>query len=277
MNTPAQPRTRKRFGQHFLHDPQVIERIIDAFNPRAGEKIVEIGPGRGALTGRLLAATGRLDVIELDRDLAAGLPDRFPDHGNLTVHGSDALRFDFTTLAQAPHELRIIGNLPYNISTPLIFHCLDHAAVIHDMLFMLQREVVQRMTAAPDSKTYGRLSVMTRFACEVESLFSVGAGAFQPPPKVDSAVVRLVPHRTPLFPDIDPAALDEIVRRAFSQRRKTLRNSLGAVLPAKAIQAAGIDPGQRAEQLNLAQFAALADALSSTYTNSPPVDNFVDK
>ena len=275
MNSTARP--RKRFGQHFLHDPHVIDRIITAFKPQPGERIVEIGPGRGVLTGRLLAAAGRLDVIELDRDLAAELPARFADQGGLTVHAIDALRFDFTSLNTAPRQLRIIGNLPYNISTPLIFHCLDQAAAVHDMLFMLQREVVERMTAEPGSRTYGRLSVMARIACEVERLFPVSAGAFQPPPKVESAVVRLVPHRTPLFPDTDSRALDSVVRHAFGQRRKTLRNSLRAILPATAIEAAGVDPGKRAEQLSLSQFAALADALSSTYSPDQPVDNFVDK
>lgn len=270
-------RSRKRFGQHFLHDPGIIDRIITAFNPRTGERIVEIGPGRGALTGKLLAAAGRLDVIELDRDLAAELPSRFSDQDGLTIHSVDALAFDFTALAAVPHELRIIGNLPYNISTPLIFHCLDHAGAIQDMLFMLQREVVERMVAEPGSKTYGRLSVMTRIACEVENLFLVRPGAFQPPPKVDSAIVRLIPHRTPLFPDMNPAALATVVRHAFSQRRKTLRNSLRDILPVTAIESAGIDPGKRAEQLSLAQFAALADALSSTYNAGKPVDNFVDK
>ena len=275
MTSPSRP--RKRFGQHFLHDPRIIERIITAFNPQPGERIVEIGPGRGALTGQLLTAAGRLDVIELDRDLAAALPARFVAASGLTIHSVDALQFDFTTLGAAAHELRIIGNLPYNISTPLIFHCLDQAAVIRDMLFMLQREIVARMTAEPGNKTYGRLSVMTQFACEVKNLFPVRPGAFQPPPKVDSAIVRLVPRRTPLFPGTESRALESVVRHAFNKRRKTLRNSLQGILSETAIESAGIDPGKRAEQLQLSQFAALAGALSSTYKQTPPVDNLVDK
>lgn len=260
--TPSYQRPRKRFGQHFLHDPYVIERIIQAFDPQPGERIVEIGPGRGALTGRLLAAAGRLDVIELDRDLVASLPAQYAEQGELIVHSSDALRFDFSRLAGAEQPLRVIGNLPYNISTPLIFHLLTHKTVISDMLFMLQREVVERMTAAPDSKTYGRLSVMTQFACEVQNLFIVGPGAFQPAPKVDSAIVRLVPYRQPLYPLDDPAALQIVVQHAFAQRRKTLRNTLRNLLPAATIEALDINPGDRAERLTLAQFAALANAFA---------------
>ncbi len=262
MKRDDKHRARKRFGQHFLHDRHVIERIIDAFQPQSGDRIVEIGPGRGALTGRLLAAAGRLDVIELDRDLVAQLPAKFAGQGEITVHSSDALRFDFSALADPPARLRIVGNLPYNITTPLIFHCLDHAAIIRDMLFMLQREVVERMIAEPGCKAYGRLSVMVRFACEVEQLFSVGPGAFQPAPAVESAVVRLVPYAAPPFTLNSHAALDEVVRQAFGQRRKTLRNTLRELLPAEALEGLGINPGERAEQLGLAQFAALANELA---------------
>lgn len=263
MSTTSHPRARKRFGQHFLHDRQVVERIIAHFGPRPGERIVEIGPGHGALTGALLDACGRLDVIELDRDLVSALPGRHLDLGELVVHSADALHFDFLQLAAGGAPLRIIGNLPYNISTPLIFHLLEQRSVIGDMLFMLQREVVERMTAGAGSKTYGRLSVMVQFACEVENLFTVRPGAFQPPPKVDSAIVRLHPRRQPLHEIVDPADLAQVVKQAFAQRRKTLRNTLRDLLPAAAIEAAGIDPGQRAEQLGLEQFAALANALTA--------------
>ena len=264
MTRASRHNARKRFGQHFLHDPHVIQRIIDAFQPRPGDRIVEIGPGRGALTGRLLAAAGRLDVIELDRDLVAALPDQFAGQGEITVHSSDALRFDFAELAGQTGRLRIIGNLPYNISTPLIFHCLDHAAVIEDMVFMLQREVVERMTAAAGSRAYGRLSVMVQFACEVEQLFTVGPGAFQPPPAVESAIVRLVPRTAPPCELTSQAALDEVVRHAFAQRRKTLRNTLRELLSADTIADQGIDPGQRAEQLDLSAFATLANTLAAS-------------
>lgn len=266
--SPGYLRPRKRFGQHFLHDPHVIERIIDVLNPQYGDRIVEIGPGRGALTGRLLAAAGRLDVIELDRDLVAALPVQFAGQGELTVHSGDALHFDFSQLASTPRQLRIIGNLPYNISTPLIFHLLAQKSAVRDMLFMLQREVVERMTAVPNSKAYGRLSVMTQFACEVENLFTVGPGAFQPPPRVDSAVVRLVPYLQPVYPIEDMAALHTVVQHAFAQRRKTLRNTLQKLLPTEAIQRLGIDPGQRAEQLTLGQFAALANELVRLRTST---------
>ncbi|MCS3904296.1 16S rRNA (adenine1518-N6/adenine1519-N6)-dimethyltransferase [Methylohalomonas lacus] len=262
MSATGRPRARKRFGQHFLHDRRVVERIIAHFDPRPGERIVEIGPGHGALTGALLDACGRLDAIELDRDLVSALPGRYLDHGELVVHSADAVDFDFRQLAVRGTALRIIGNLPYNISTPLIFHLLEQRSVINDMLFMLQREVVERMTAGAGNKTYGRLSVMVQFACEVENLFTVRPGAFQPPPKVDSAIVHLHPRRQ-LLHEVDPADLAQVVKQAFAQRRKTLRNTLRDLLPAAAIEAAGIDPAQRAEQLGLDQFAALANALTA--------------
>jgi len=262
MNQPLHRRARKRFGQHFLHDPRVIDQILRAFNPTAGENIVEIGPGRGVLTGRLLAIAGKLDVVELDRDLAAELPARMNHPPGLTVHGGDALDFDFRRLAGNAGRLRVIGNLPYNVSTPLIFHLLEQSAAIDDMLFMLQREVVDRMTAKPGSKVYGRLTVMTGFACSVERLFAVGSGAFQPAPKVESAVVRLLPHRTPPWPVADGAVLDQVVRRAFAQRRKTLRNSLAGLISPAGLEALGIDPGSRAEQLDPAGYAALANAVA---------------
>lgn len=262
-------RSRKRFGQHFLHDPRIIDRIIATFHPRTGERIVEIGPGRGALTGSLLAAAGRLDVIELDRDLAAELPSRFSDQEGLTIHSVDALEFDFTALATVPHELRIIGNLPYNISTPLLFHLLAASSQIRDMHFMLQKEVVDRLTAAPGSADYGRLTVTVAARAQAQALFEVGAGAFRPPPRVVSAVVRITPRPAP-FPIHDLETFDRIVTAAFGQRRKTLANALRGVLDVDGIRAAGIDPGLRAERLAPADFARLAmihDGLTTDCTD----------
>ena len=248
---------KKRFGQHFLHDPQTLRRIVNAFAPRRGETIVEIGPGRGALTGALIEAAGRLHAIELDRDLASRLRTQYPDASSLQLYQADALRFDFCALQQGAALIRIIGNLPYNISTPLLFHLFTQRACISDCCFMLQKEVVQRLAAAPDTEHYGRLSVMAQLYCDIEPLFDVGPGAFTPPPKVESSVVRLRPHATA------PVAVDEtlfaaVVKAAFSQRRKTLRNTLKALVSAQAMQEIGIDPQRRAETLSLEEFARLS-------------------
>ncbi len=251
------PAPRKRFGQHFLHDRQVIERIVEAIAPAPGDRLVEIGPGEGVLTERLLARTQRLDVIEIDRDLAAALRDRDDRPGRLHVHEGDVLRFDFRGLA-TDGPLRIAGNLPYNISTPLLFHLLAQHEVIRDMHFMLQREVVDRIVAAPGDGNYGRLSVMLQAHCAATSLFRVGSGAFRPPPAVDSAVVRLVPHERPLVPPELQAAFADIVRAAFSARRKTLRNGLRQLLSPERIAAAGVDPGARPQTLPVEAFVALA-------------------
>ena len=267
---------KKRFGQHFLHDRGVVQRILDVFDPQPGETLVEIGPGPGALTRPLLERHSPLHVVELDRDLAARLrtdSDRWlparstspipglvpPDQ--LVVHEADALRFDFCALAPIGGKLRVIGNLPYNISTPLLFHLLDQSACIQDMLFMLQKEVVDRMAAAPGGKDYGRLSVMIQWRLRVEKLFDVRPGAFTPPPKVDSSVVRLVPHATPLIQVRDADVFAHLVRAAFAQRRKTLRNNLKGLMTGDRLAALGIDPQRRAETLTLAEFAALANAL----------------
>jgi len=253
---------RKRFGQHFLHDPAVIERIVDAVNPVPGERLVEIGPGEGALTLPLLRRGAHLTVIELDRDLAARLAAR-PEAGtSLTVIQGDALRVDLAALAGDAAPLRLVGNLPYNISTPLLFRFIQQAPVIEDMHFMLQREVVERMTAGPGSKIYGRLSVMIAVACRAEALFDIGPGAFRPPPKVWSSIVRLVPWREPPFPVPDPQRFAEVVRRAFGQRRKTLRNALAGLVDVETIRAVGCDPGARAETLPPGDFARLAAAAS---------------
>lgn len=250
---------RKRFGQHFLHDPHVIDRILAVIRPRPGERWVEIGPGLGALTRPLLQAAGELDVVELDRDLLEPLQARCAGLGTLRIYQADALQFDFAQLRNEGPRLRVAGNLPYNISTPLLFHLLAQSEQIHDLHFMLQREVVERMAAGPGEDAYGRLSVMLQYRCRVESLFTVGPGAFQPPPKVWSAVVRLVPRETSAVAVQDEQQFAEVVRRAFAQRRKTLRNSLRGLLDTSQIEAAGVDPIARPETLDLAAFAALSN------------------
>lgn len=253
-----QHRPRKRFGQNFLHDPGTIGKIIAAIRPRAGDALVEIGPGQGAITLPLLEAAGRLTAIELDRDLIQPLQNRARTAGTLDVINTDALRFDFCTLA-ADSGLRIVGNLPYNISTPLLFHLLEQSRCIRDMHFMLQKEVVERMAAAPGSGTYGRLSVMLQYRCRVTPLFTIGPGAFNPPPKVDSAFVRLEPFAQPPVTVLDTGVFEDVVRAAFAQRRKTLRNTLRNLLDAEEIRLAGVDPSARAESLDLNAFAALAN------------------
>ncbi|MEO0974928.1 MAG: 16S rRNA (adenine(1518)-N(6)/adenine(1519)-N(6))-dimethyltransferase RsmA [Pseudomonadota bacterium] len=257
MSAPHTP--RKRFGQHFLHDPGVIGRIADAVNPGAGEALVEIGPGEGALTAPLLARGATLHAIELDRDLAPALAMLPGARERLSVTQGDALEVDFAQLSKKlGSPLRLCGNLPYNISTPLLFHILRFREHIVDMHFMLQKEVVLRMAASPGSKTYGRLTVMLSASCEVEPLFHVGPGAFRPPPKVDSSVVRL---RVPTPPPLEvahPALFSALVRQAFSMRRKTLRNALKPLVDAATIEAAGIDPGRRPETLTPAQYAQLS-------------------
>ncbi|MEW8693279.1 MAG: 16S rRNA (adenine(1518)-N(6)/adenine(1519)-N(6))-dimethyltransferase RsmA, partial [Candidatus Thiodiazotropha endolucinida] len=224
--------------------------------------LIEIGPGQGAITTELLPLIGRMQAIELDRDLVGPLAERCASLGELQIHNTDALKFDFTQLAVAERPLRVVGNLPYNISTPLLFHLLDQADQIRDMHFMLQKEVVDRMAAKPGSKTYGRLTVMLQARAEVTSLFSIGPGAFNPPPKVESAFVRLLPLKPPPYQIDDWDRFSRLVSQAFSQRRKTLRNSLGKLLTADAITAAGIDPGNRAEQLSVAEFVNLANQAS---------------
>jgi 16S rRNA (adenine1518-N6/adenine1519-N6)-dimethyltransferase len=252
-------RPRKRFGQHFLHDPAVIARIVAAIQPRESDAIVEIGPGQGAITLPLLHAARRLQVVELDRDLIDPLREQCREAGELTLHNADALRIDFCHLTGDAVPLRIVGNLPYNISTPLLFHLLLQVRCIRDMHFMLQKEVVDRLAAAPGSRQYGRLSVMVQYRCRVTSLFTIGPGAFHPPPRVESAFVRLEPYRElPVAVD-DEAVLEMLVRRAFAQRRKTLRNALRGILEEETIRSLGIDPSLRAEMLGLREFAALAN------------------
>jgi 16S rRNA (adenine1518-N6/adenine1519-N6)-dimethyltransferase len=256
-------RPRKRFGQHFLHDPGVIGRIVAAIRPVPGARLVEIGPGLGALTQPLLEAAGDLDVIELDRDLLEPLRARCAGSGMLRIHHADALAFDFAALRGGGPRLRVAGNLPYNISTPLLFHLLAQAGHLLDLHFMLQKDVVDRMAADPGEEAYGRLSVMVQYRCRVEPLFVVGPGAFRPLPKVWSAVVRLVPRETFSLAARDERRFAEVVRLAFGQRRKTLRNSLRGFLDASQIETAGVDPGARPETLDLAAFAALSDQAAS--------------
>lgn len=262
-------RARKRFGQNFLHDPLVIDRIHAAIDARPGEHLVEIGPGQGAITERLLTRAGALDVIELDRDLIEPLRRRLGGLGELRIHNADALDFDLRTLADSanqPASLRLVGNLPYNISTPLLFHFLDQLDALQDMHLMLQKEVVDRIVAEPGDKTYGRLSVMIQSRCAATSLFRIGPGAFRPAPKVESAFLRLRPLRPLPYP-IDDAKLHErIVAAAFGQRRKTLRNSLSGVLDPERLEAAGIDPKRRAEELDVASYARLANLAAAATT-----------
>lgn len=253
-------RARKRFGQNFLHDRQVIDRIHGAIAAKPGERVVEIGPGQGAITQGLLAAVGSLDVVELDRDLVGPLRDRIGPLGDLRIHQADALNFDLCGLAHEGERLRLVGNLPYNISTPLLFRFLEQADCIEDMHLMLQKEVVERIVADPGDKTYGRLSVMVQTLCSAECLFRIGAGAFTPAPKVESAFLRLRPHRPLPYPVDDPALHARIVAAAFGQRRKTLRNSLSKLVDAQLLIATGIDPTLRAENVDVASYARVANA-----------------
>lgn len=247
---------RKRFGQHFLSDPAIIDAIVRAIDPRPGQPMVEIGPGLAALTQPLVERLGRLTVIELDRDLAA----RLHAHPQLDVIESDVLKVDFAQLqqAQAAIKLRVVGNLPYNISSPILFHLLPFAAHIEDQHFMLQKEVIDRMVAAPSTGDYGRLSVMLQWRYAMENVLFVPPEAFEPPPRVDSAVVRMVPR--PDFAPIDPALLSELVQVAFSQRRKLLRHTLGKWLDARGF-AGDFDVQRRAEEVPVSEYLALAGAL----------------
>ena len=249
---------RKRFGQNFLRDEAVIHEIARAVAADADDHIVEIGPGEGALTAALIESGCTLDAIELDRDLTTQLLASFSVYPGFTLHSADALRFDFGSLEKYSKPLRIVGNLPYNISTPLLFKLLDYGPLIADMHFMLQREVVDRMAAVPGSKDWGRLGVMTQFRCEVEPLFAVPPEAFYPPPKVQSSVVRLEPQLKNRWPHCNPVRLNRIVTQAFSQRRKTLRNNFKDTVDEGTFESLGIDPAARAETLSLDHFVALA-------------------
>ena len=249
---------RKRFGQNFLRDEGIIAGIERAIAPKSSDHLVEIGPGEGALTHAILASGCQLDAIELDRNLITGLLAAFSIHDGFTLHCADALKFDFGSIASQGRQLRVVGNLPYNISTPLIMRLLERKSLFEDMHFMLQLEVVDRLAASPGSKDWGRLGVLTQFQCRVEKLFEVPPDAFFPPPKVQSAVVRLQPRTDSDFTTVDPLALAHTVSQAFSQRRKTLRNNFRGRLTDHDFEQLGIDPAMRAETLEIEDFIALA-------------------
>ena len=257
MTTSHTP--KKSLGQNFLHDASYIERIVQAIDPRPGDRVVEIGPGQGALTLPLLRRHGELTVIEFDRDLVGPLAEMAAPVGKLEIIHRDVLQVDLTALAGG-ERIKLAGNLPYNISSPILFHALDHAAAIRDMVFMLQKEVVDRMGAGPGSKVYGRLSVMLQAYCQVQPLFVVPPGAFRPAPKVDSAVVRLVPRDPATIAIADRDRFAHVVRAAFGQRRKTLRNALRDVCTPEQFEAAGVSADDRAEQVDVAGFVRLANA-----------------
>lgn len=256
-------RARKRFGQNFLQDDNIIRRIVAAIDPRAGEHIVEIGPGQGAITTPLLASGARLDAIEIDRDLAAWLQSRFADVTTFSLHQADVLKFDLGSLTTEPRSLSIVGNLPYNISTPCIFHLLKYQHLIHEMTFMLQLEVVQRLAAQVGDDQYGRLGIMAQYYCQVDHLFDVPPGAFHPQPKVTSAIVRLTPHRQQKLVATDTAMLQDVVRTAFSQRRKTLRNCLKTLISELQPENLPVDLSLRPENLSLADYVTLSNTLSA--------------
>jgi 16S rRNA (adenine1518-N6/adenine1519-N6)-dimethyltransferase len=255
-------RARKRFGQNFLVDEQVIDRIVAAIDPRPGELLIEIGPGHGALTGPLLESGATVHVLEIDRDLAAELQATAARQPRLTVHSGDALQVNTGDIA-ATRPYRLVGNLPYNISTPLLFHVLGQRHLPRDMHFMLQSEVVDRISAPPGGRDYGRLSVMCRNHCEITPLFAIEPGSFRPRPRVQSRLIRMVPRpATRSGPGLE-SALDQVVRAAFAKRRKTLRNGLRGLLGEHEIESLGIDPGLRPEQVDLDQFIALARVLAA--------------
>lgn len=267
-------RPRKRFSQNFLHDTSVIDRIVAAIQPRDDQHLVEIGPGQGALTAALIHSDCTLDVVELDRDLVPGLLAAFSLRPRFRLHNADALDFDFATLldrtaaqpATRDRRLRVVGNLPYNISTPLIFRLLQRCSIIRDMHFMLQLEVVERLAATPGSKDWGRLGIMAQYHCRVEHLFDVPPTAFRPQPSVQSAIVRLTPWRESPWPPCGEDRLRAVVKAAFAQRRKTLRNNLKAIIDSATLEALGIDPGARAEALQLTQFIEIANALHDQHS-----------
>ena len=251
-------RPRKRFGQHFLHDPNIIRKIIDAIQPRSHDLFVEVGPGRGAITRPLAEAVKRLDVIEIDRDLAAALEDQ-NSHGNVTVYRADVMKFAFEALIQPGEKLRLAGNLPYNISSPLLFYLLDSSHLFEDIHVMLQKEVVDRITALPGNRTYGRLTVALAARCKAENLFEIQPGSFSPPPRVKSSFLRLTPLQTPKISAVLAPAFGQLVTQAFNMRRKQLLNALRELLDANQIRSAGVDPSQRAEDLDVDAFIRLAE------------------
>ena len=254
-------RARKRFGQHFLHDQNIIDLILRAIHPLPGDNLVEIGPGQGALTYPLLQRCKDLIAIELDRDLVPVLQREAKRYGNLEVINADILEFNLASLGK-DKKFRLLGNLPYNISTPLMFHVLESMSQIEDMHFMVQKEVALRIVAGPGNNNYGRLSVMLQYRCECQYLFDVGPGSFSPPPKVDSAIVRMTPLAEPAHDIGDEKVFSAIVQAAFGQRRKTISNSLRSQVSRESISTCGIDPSLRAENLTIGDFARLSRACS---------------
>ncbi len=259
---------KKRFGQNFLHNDMVISSIVDAINPKPTDNLIEIGPGLGALTEPVIERAGKLSVVELDRDLAHRLRHHPFLAPHLTIHETDALQFDFSQLVTEDKPLRIFGNLPYNISTPLIFHLLSFKDQVKDMHFMLQKEVVERMAASPNCKAYGRLSIMTQYQCQVIPVMEIGPEAFKPAPKVDSAIVRLLPHTKISNPVKDLKVLNTVCLTAFNQRRKTIRNSFKKLLSAEQLTHLNIEPSLRAENLSIDEFIKLANYI----TDNPPAE-----
>jgi 16S rRNA (adenine1518-N6/adenine1519-N6)-dimethyltransferase len=255
-------RPRKRLGQHFLRDGNVVQRIVSAVQPSEGDALVEIGPGLGAITRLLLSRAGRLEAVEIDPRVVPELEKRCAGLGELVIHREDVLRVDLRDLCEG-RELRLVGNLPYNVSSPILFHLLGQIDRIKDAHFMLQREVAERLAAFPGGRDYGRLTVMVQYWCEVQLLLRISPSAFRPPPKVESAVVRLLPRRPPQPTAADPESLDRVVRAAFGQRRKQLANALKGMLQHDAIVACEVDPAARAETLAVADFVRLADALAA--------------
>jgi len=261
-NNESQHRARKRFGQNFLVDHGVIREIVRAIHPLPNDQLVEIGPGKGAITALLADSCNHLSVIELDRDLVPWLKVKFEKHPDFRLFQADALTFDFAQIATGDAPLRIVGNLPYNISTPLIFHLLSYSHQVADMHFMLQKEVVKRMAAQPGDSAYGRLGIMVQYYCAVENLFEVPPTAFDPAPKVDSAIVRLTPYKTLPFPADNIKMFERLVNVAFQQRRKTLRNALKQMMPTEIIDSLPVDAGARAETLTLQTFVELSNLLN---------------
>ena len=260
LNMPFH-KTQKRFGQHFLHDHRIIQSIIRFIHPKEADHIVEIGPGQGALTEFLLDGAGQLDIIELDRNLIQILKLRFGLKSGFRIHEGNALKFDFTSLRQGDAMLRVVGNLPYNISTPLIFYLLKFHGLIYDMYFMLQKEVVKRLIAQPGNKNYGRLGIMTKYYCKVDYVFTVKPSCFYPAPKIDSAIVRLKPYNKLPYPTKNLKLLEYVVQTAFQQRRKTMRNTLKKLISSEKLQQLRINPAIRPEQITLSEFITIADYL----------------
>lgn len=253
---------RKRFGQHFLRDQNIIRRIVDAIRPAPQQHLIEIGPGQGAITLPVLKLSRMLEVIELDRDLIPQLEERCSHAGMLTIYEADVLDFDFASVKKDDRLLRVFGNLPYNISTPLLFHLLSYSKIISDMVFMLQKEVAERLAAKPDTEHYGRLSVMIQYHCQVDLLFNVPKDAFHPPPQVVSSIVRLVPHRESPYRVKDYAKFEDVVRHAFGQRRKTVRNSLKGIMTDEAWEGVSVRSDARAENLSIQDFVDISNSLS---------------